>query len=181
VKGPSPAFQFYPKDWIVDTARFSLEEQGAFIRLLSHEWVEGPLPDSPTALARIVSLSTARFRTVWKHIGPLFAVVEGHLVNARLEDERAKQVAYRAEQSVRGQHGAAKRWSMAPAMPAPCPAPMAEASSKQWRSDSFPSPIPTTNKDRSFSRKASTASRTEKRSPMHVGDVLNGVQLPEAS
>ncbi|MFC1486027.1 DnaA N-terminal domain-containing protein [Candidatus Latescibacterota bacterium] len=36
--GKQPAFQFYPKDWIVDTSSLSLAAKGAWIDLLSAMW-----------------------------------------------------------------------------------------------------------------------------------------------
>ena len=138
----SPAFQFYAKDWLVDTAGLSLEAQGAYARLLAHMWIEGPLPDDRTALARRCGESPRRFGVIWKAIGPLFQCTGGVLTNKRLEQERAKQDAYRQEQALRGQHGASKRWgkapAIAPAMPSAIPAPLPEG----WPEDGSPYSIP---------------------------------------
>lgn len=122
MKGPSPAFPLYARDWIVDTARLPLAAQGAYIRLLCHEWVEGSLPCEQDDLARICGIAARKeWAVVWTRLKPLFVVEGGSLVNRRLEGERAKQIAFREERSRRGTEGAKKRWTMAQAMPEPMP------------------------------------------------------------
>ena len=106
-----PAYQHYAKDWLVGTAHLSLEQQGAYLRLLDHQWEDGPLPASPAALARLLGVSLTRFRRVWDDLKRHFPADEaGRLANPRLETERTKQETFRAGQSRRGRDGAAKRW-----------------------------------------------------------------------
>jgi uncharacterized protein YdaU (DUF1376 family) len=52
----SPAFQFYPGDWLssLRVSLMTLEEEGAYIRLLCYCWKHGDLPASPEELARLI-------------------------------------------------------------------------------------------------------------------------------
>lgn len=110
-----PAFQFYPKDWLADTAWMTLEEQGAYMRLLSYQWVEGPLPNDDVDLARRLGLTSRQFPALWKRLGHLFPTVDGRLCNQRMEAERQKQADYRTKQSERSRKSAEERARIAAA------------------------------------------------------------------
>src|SRR5262249_30876455 len=93
--------------------KLSLEEQGAYQRLLDHEWVDGPLNPDHTELARVLGITPRRFAKLWPRLSRHFPPIEddaGRLANPRLEAERAKQAAYRAEQAIRGKAGADARY-----------------------------------------------------------------------
>jgi Protein of unknown function (DUF1376)/DnaB-like helicase C terminal domain len=51
----SPAFQFYPADYLADAnvQMMTLEEEGAYIRLLSYCWREGTIPADNASLSRL--------------------------------------------------------------------------------------------------------------------------------
>lgn len=107
----APAYLHYAQDWIAGTAHLCLEAQGAFIRLLDHQWVDGPFANDPDEIAGRLGISPRRFAKVWQKLARHFPKNStGLLANRRLEDERAKQIAYRAEQSRRGHAGANARW-----------------------------------------------------------------------
>src|SRR6266566_4681972 len=101
-----PAYQHYAKEWLVDTARLSLEEQGAYQRLLDHQWVNGVLPTEERDRAKMLGLTLPAFRRIWRRIGGFFP---GGL-NPRLEEIRQEQQAYRASLSESGRLGAERRW-----------------------------------------------------------------------
>ncbi len=54
--GKLPWFPFYASDWLNDikVSSLTLAEQGAYHRLLCHQWIEGSLPDDPGILARLL-------------------------------------------------------------------------------------------------------------------------------
>ena len=108
---PSPAFQFYPKDFITDgnVAAMSLEERGAYITLLCLCWQECSLPTDPKRLAIMVGVPHKAFLRFWPAIVPCFVEQGGRLVQPRLEKERAKQVDFRRRQSEAGKASAAGR------------------------------------------------------------------------
>jgi uncharacterized protein YdaU (DUF1376 family) len=100
----SPAFQIYPTDFLGSSkvAAMTLEERGAYITLLLHDWAENGLPDDHRVLALYLGLSTKAFKRVWKAVSPCFALDDqGKLKNPRLEKEREKQRIWR-EKSARG-------------------------------------------------------------------------------
>jgi uncharacterized protein YdaU (DUF1376 family) len=108
----APAFQQYAQDWLVGTAHLSLEAQGAYERLLCHQWVDGPLDPGPDLLRRLLGLPRAAFNRLWPSIAPHFpALPDGRLANPRLEFERDKQAGYRMVQSVKGQASAQARFN----------------------------------------------------------------------
>lgn len=106
----SPAFQFYPKDFLTSghVISMSMIERGIYITLLSYCWLEGSLSADSGQLARLVSMPVKQFDKVWQHgtVRACFADEGGRLVNPRLEEERKKQHDYRRRQSDR----AVKRW-----------------------------------------------------------------------
>jgi uncharacterized protein YdaU (DUF1376 family) len=92
-----PAFQFYPKEFLSSSKvmAMTLTERGAYITLLSVEWLDGSLPTSAAELARILGLSVARFQKLWRGLlASCFVERNGRLVNDRLERVRAELAAY---------------------------------------------------------------------------------------
>ena len=109
---PSPAFQFYPRDFIADgdQAALSLEQVGAYIRMLSYAWLKAGLPDDPDKIARMIH---AEVETVSIVLSEHFQRVDGpdgaHWVNPRQEDERRKQAKFRRQQQLKGRASANSR------------------------------------------------------------------------
>lgn len=113
MKAGSPAFQFYPKDYVssANVRMMTYEERGMYVELLCHAWLEGSVPSDTDRIARLLSLPPADFERAWPAIAPCFeARGDGELVNARLERERQNQEAYRETQSENGRKGARARW-----------------------------------------------------------------------
>ena len=109
-----PAYQHYAKDWLVDTAHLTLEEQGAYQRFLDHQWTEGPLPADHHELARRLGIGPRRLDRLWRRIGKFFEKqADGRLANPRLEAERAKQAEYRKKQADRVRDSAVGRLRLA--------------------------------------------------------------------
>ena len=106
-KEQSPAFQFYPMDFLADSqvAAMTLQECGAYITLLCFCWRERSLPAEPEALARLCRVSTTAFARLWPALAPCFAVKDGRLVQPRLDRERRKQARYRQLQAESGRKG----------------------------------------------------------------------------
>lgn len=86
-----PFFKLYPADWLADmnVAAMTLEQQGAYIRLLCHAWREGHLPNDPDKMARLLAVDPLHFRAdLWPALEGCFVLKDGRLVNPRLEKER---------------------------------------------------------------------------------------------
>ena len=107
----SPAFRKYAQDWLVGTMHLSLEAQGAYERLLCHQWVDGPLPADHAHLAKLLGVTPKRWAKLWEEIARHFpAQDDGRLANPRLEFERSKAEGYRIARSVAGKVGSTARW-----------------------------------------------------------------------
>lgn len=96
----APYFKFYPSDWLSDSSVqfMSLEEEGAYIRLLCYAWNEGDncgLPDDDKFISRLLKVSTRKWAKL-KQI--LFAgnhavfekKSDGLMHNKRLDEEWLK-------------------------------------------------------------------------------------------
>lgn len=105
----SPAFQFYPKDFLGDEEQtlMSLPEVGAYIRLMSRCWLKGSLPPEVPELARLCGATTGQMRKFWPAISKCFNQrADGRWIHPRLEKERKVQADYRKRQK----ENADKRW-----------------------------------------------------------------------
>lgn len=115
-KEKSPAFQFYPRDFLTDenVCLMSHTERGIYMTLLCLCWLEQSLPGDVGDLARLVSVPESRFKKMWA--GPLsrcFATREdGRLMQGRLEIEREKQETFRRRQSDKGKASGIARSSV---------------------------------------------------------------------
>lgn len=106
-KAKSPAFQFYPQDFLTGTADMSNAEVGAYIRMLCHQWDKTALPDDQKTLIRFCNGDKNGVAAARKK----FDVGEdGMLRNRRLERTREDQENYKANKSEAGKEGAKKRW-----------------------------------------------------------------------
>lgn len=108
----SPAFQFYPSDWLSspDVALMTPAEEGAYIRLLAYAWLQPDcgLPDDDSALSEL-----SRLRAGWPKSGQKirskFFVNDGRLFNQRLLDELQKQNEWAEKSSSGGKRSAANK------------------------------------------------------------------------
>lgn len=105
----SPAFQFYPKDFLSGTTTMSLQEVGAYVRLLCYAWDTGSVPVEGDERARIMVCSKAQEKELWKKVGKKFVLTNDVYLNERMEEERRKQSEYRRRQSDKGKASAAAR------------------------------------------------------------------------
>jgi len=103
----APAFQFYPKDFLTDShvVAMNLAERGAYITLLCLCWMERSLPTDVVSLARLCRVSKTAFARLWPALEPCFTLVDGRLIQGRIERERQKQETYRRLKADAGQKG----------------------------------------------------------------------------
>lgn len=111
-KPKSPAFQFYPGDYLTDSKilALSFEERGIWLHLICLAWLNGGLDSDTTVLARSCGLPQRDFDRAWRRIGAHFELRGDRLVNPRQEREREVQAINRARRSDAGKDGNAKRW-----------------------------------------------------------------------
>src|SRR5437660_9113164 len=87
-------FDFYPRDWHLDTRDLSNAAKGVYIDLLASMYGRGaPLPSDERELCRLCGCATAR--SLRPLLGELLnkgklKLVDGHLVNRRTMEEIAR-------------------------------------------------------------------------------------------
>jgi uncharacterized protein YdaU (DUF1376 family) len=102
----SPAFQFYPNDFLQGSKLMTLQERGAYITLLCEQWDVGGLTGEAIELARLLGCHRRDAERLWGRVVKKFVKGEDHLWrNARLERERQKQEARRLALSHNGSQG----------------------------------------------------------------------------
>jgi uncharacterized protein YdaU (DUF1376 family) len=111
----SPAYQFYGSDFDSATGAYALDEVGAYVRLMNHQWSNGNVPDgdSPEGLlrvARIMRVPPAKARNLWVVVGDKFPLNgDGKRRNPRMEAVRQKQQDFIARQTAASHAAAEKR------------------------------------------------------------------------
>ena len=110
-----PAFQFYPGDWLGSqrVSLLTLEEEGAYLRLLASCWQHGSIPSDPNMIARLIGkgASTTLASTLATMFQP-HPFNAGLLVHDRLERERDKQDAWAEKSREGGRKSAEKRQNL---------------------------------------------------------------------
>jgi uncharacterized protein YdaU (DUF1376 family) len=127
----SPAFQFYPQDFLVGTADLSPEEVGGYIRLLCYQWAKGGLPNDD---AKLASMSGCHGNAVASIRHKFRIYPDGILRNERLEKVRDDQTAFRAKQADNAKRGWNKRLGIATALPEHMPDTCSSSSSSSSNS-----------------------------------------------
>lgn len=85
-------YPWYPALYRADTLELTLEQDGAYRRLLDH-YMETrlPLPDNNTALARIIGISINEFQAIAPQVKCKFKTKGDHLHNKRCDIELNRQ------------------------------------------------------------------------------------------
>jgi uncharacterized protein DUF1376 len=166
---PPPAFQLYPKDWLELTADLTLAEQGLLMRLLAHQWVRGPLPDDPVALARLCHVALPEFKRLWPGVAPQLPL-DGDRRRAAtwMEDYRQDLADLRQRQVEGGRRGAERLWQRLHQREVGSP--MAHPS----ETDGSPMPTPRAESWPSPSSSSSPAPETEKAKESSPGEGHGG-------
>jgi uncharacterized protein YdaU (DUF1376 family) len=109
---PSPAFQFYPSDWLSSqrVQMMTLEEEGAYIRLIASCWQHGSIPADPERCARLLGKGgSTTLATVVQAMFQPDPNDRTKLVHDRLLQEREKQKTWREKSAAGGKKSAEKR------------------------------------------------------------------------
>lgn len=107
----APAFQFYPRDYIMSTRTLTPEQRGVYIDLLCFAWDGDGLPDSTSQLAAMAGISEAKFKRVWAELASKWVQGDdGRWRNPRQEQVRDELGEYRAAREIAAKKAAHKRW-----------------------------------------------------------------------
>lgn len=80
-----PMQPWFPDSNIADTAMLTLEEQGAYRLLLDHLWIKGGyLKDDDKDTARLLRITTRKWRTLKPRLVPYLCFVDGRITQKRL-------------------------------------------------------------------------------------------------
>jgi len=106
-----PYFPAYPRRWLgsQNVSAMPLIAEGAYWRLLNHQWIDGSVPQRPLKLLRV---SAVEWRSIWRHLRPCFHKIAGsdRMVNPQLERIRDEVIESRRKHAESGAKGAAVRW-----------------------------------------------------------------------
>jgi uncharacterized protein YdaU (DUF1376 family) len=86
--------------------RMSWQAKGLYRELLDEFWSEGPLPNDPASLADICGCTLQEFSDFWPQISPCWKVVDGLLVNEKMEKQRTQKDLHRVKMADAGRSGA---------------------------------------------------------------------------
>jgi uncharacterized protein YdaU (DUF1376 family) len=117
-------------DFLASTATWTGPERGLYLQLLMTQWASGPLPADRERLALSLHYPHPEFERLWPAISAKFRVIDGTLVNERLEEIRVRSAEIQISRSKKSRAAANARWnapSNAPSMPQALPV----ASAKQ--------------------------------------------------
>ena len=110
MKNKSPAFQFYPKDWLADpdVMCMTMAERGVYITLLCYLWES----EGEMELDQIKKLLKGHKRALLSLDNVLvkFQIRSNMVTHKRLTKERIKQQEYSVNRREAGKKGAEKRW-----------------------------------------------------------------------
>lgn len=111
-----PAFLFYAADWLLseEVTSMTLEQQGAYMRLLCFAWLHGSIPATHATLQGLLGLSADNdaFARLWAVVSRCWVEMPGtpgRLINQRQEHERAERKRRSEEMAGRGQAGGLAR------------------------------------------------------------------------
>jgi uncharacterized protein YdaU (DUF1376 family) len=105
----SPAFQFYPREWLSDFEIRALSDtqKGFFMDLMCHCWEVDGLPNDTKKMAAAMQRSHSSFLKLWSSgVSSLFTESSNKLTLKMLEREKVKQAA----RSEKAKSSATKRW-----------------------------------------------------------------------
>lgn len=110
----SPAFQFYPKDFLSDpnTVCMDARDVGVYMFLIMECWNrDNRLPKDPDVLAAFCRMSVEEFTPIWeKRVRKCFQEMKTFFWHKRIKKEIFKQIEWKDKKSKSGKLGADKRW-----------------------------------------------------------------------
>lgn len=106
-----PRFNFYPDNYEGGTEFFSLEEDGAYLRLLMLQFRQGTFTEKQAVMKLMQRCpeTPEKAKTLWAAVRPKFEVENGNFWNTKLRCEIEKSLQFSDGQSDRAKNGWKKR------------------------------------------------------------------------
>lgn len=102
----SPAFQFYPGDFVSGAPAFMRPlETHVYVWLLCLEWSRNGFEFDEADLASWCRIPVGQFRQAWAKVSASFVLRDGRYFNPRLDSEREKQQRYSERMAENGKKG----------------------------------------------------------------------------
>lgn len=98
-------------DFLRDTMRLDVEQQGAYLLLLIDMWCNGPIKNDEKILQKICKFSAHKWEKKSEEILQIFSEKDGFIFHPDLEYEKARNIALHESRSKSGQKGNTVRWS----------------------------------------------------------------------
>jgi len=114
----------YIAEYLADTSRLTIEQHGAYLLLIMDYWRNGPPPDSPEVLARIVGASAKQWEAIASGLLPMFLVSGGVWRHKRIDVELTKAKEISKIRSDAGAKGGAKHKAKEKQNNTPSPSPL---------------------------------------------------------
>ena len=105
MKNKQPFTPIFFGDFLASTAEWEGEERALYLLLLCYQWTLGSLPSEPVKLAKLIGYDLSTFQTCWQIISGKFDLIEGRLLNQRLEIHRIKAAEISSKRAVAGANG----------------------------------------------------------------------------
>jgi uncharacterized protein YdaU (DUF1376 family) len=104
---PLSYYKWFVRDYRANrkVQRMSYVARGLYRDLLDEQWLDGSLPEDLTALADICGCSVKVMEKYWPEIAPCFDLVDGRLINPKLETMRTEQDKVRIKRVESGRLG----------------------------------------------------------------------------
>ena len=108
----TPAFQFYPSDFLSDenVCLMSNQEVGCYIKLICFCWKQGSIPNDTKSIAKLCGETEQVMFELWPNISSCFkSTGNGRVMQPRLGRERKKQKEWRKKSVAGGKKSAILR------------------------------------------------------------------------
>lgn len=161
-KKQPPSYPWYPSDFAgsAKVAVMTLEQEGAYRRLLDHEWQEGAIPDDVEALARICRTTAQHMEKLWKTVRKCFTKNPAEpdtLINQKLEKVRAEKLKFQAKNQANGAKGGRPKNN-----------PDGNRDETQTKTQTKPKNNPTNNPKLTHSETQSLTETISQKNPSHI-------------
>lgn len=97
-------------DYLRDTQHLNAEEHGAYLLLLMHYWIRGPLPDDDDRLALISRCSSNAWSNAQASVLAFFEHRNGHYHHKRVDRDRASAIERMQKARDKAKAAAEARW-----------------------------------------------------------------------
>lgn len=102
----APYMQFYPADYLADTMHLTIEEHGAYLKLMFCMWQAGGwLPDNDKDISRVLGVTVGKWVKIKERVSPFFIYESGRFTQEKLQKTLQKMEEKRSALKSNGSKG----------------------------------------------------------------------------